>query len=89
MSKDTPVIVIKEPFWPSLVKDTYTAGTLLATVGVGVWIESSALQWAAGIIWILWVLGRAARFGKDNTYSIPQARAKLDEIEANHPKEGE
>ncbi len=74
------VILIKESFWPSVAKDTYSIGVLLAAVGLGVWIDSSALQWVAGIIWIFWVFARANRYGKDCTYSISEARKKLDQI---------
>lgn len=89
MTREKEVILVKEPLWSSVIKDTYTIGSLLSAVGVGIWIDSGALQWTAGILWILWVLGRATRFRKDNTYTVSGARAKLDQIEADHPtKEG-
>lgn len=82
MAAKSEVIVIRERFLHSVGKDVVSFATLIATIGVGVWLDSSALQWIAGLAWIAWCFARVTRLVKDNTFSIAQARKRLDEIEA-------
>ena len=86
------VIVIRESLGVSIAKDTYTFAALILSVGVGVALNSGVLQFIAGLFFCLAIIGRAFRLLNDNTYTIPAARAKLDELEGatpSHNVEGE
>lgn len=85
--KVTTIIILHETLWQSVVRDTYTFGALAAVVGLGVYLESAALQWIGGIIWMMWLLSRAARLAGDKSsrLTVEEARRKLDDIEAGRP----
>lgn len=76
------VIVLKEPLGLSIVRDLVSTACLIGAVGLGVWIDSAALQWVAGIVWLLWLPVKAMALLGNSKMTIEQARKKLDEIEA-------
>lgn len=80
---ETKFLIVHETVLQSVAKDLISAATLLSMVGVGIWANSSALQWAAGIIWILSMFGKSANLSKQNTvHSFAAARRKIDAWEA-------
>lgn len=81
MSEMPKILILKETMMASIIKDAVSFGTLIGTVGVGIWLDSSALQWIAGLAWILWLTGKAFGTNSRNTFTIQQARKRLDEIE--------
>ena len=70
----TQVVMVREGFWRSLASDAMSFGTLLAMVGVGVLIDSAAMQWVGGIIWVFWLFSRTAAI-KGRHRLEPQAAA--------------
>ena len=76
----TQIIVIKETWADSLIADVGTFATFAAMIGLGVWLESAAMQWTGAIVFFLSVIawGQAKRV----RMTIAQARAKLNEWEA-------
>ncbi|KFB11054.1 hypothetical protein [Nitratireductor basaltis] len=74
------VIIIKEGVVQSLVRDVGTFATFLTLIGVGVLLESSAMQWAGVIIGFFVIAVRATGHAKRHTMTIEQARARLDEL---------
>jgi hypothetical protein len=74
------IIVLREGVIGSLVTDTYTYGGLLACIGVGIWAESAALQWVAGLMFSLAVIGKAVKAGT-TVYSVDEARKVLDALD--------
>lgn len=79
---DLEVILIRERLFDSIAKDVVSIGTLTAGIYVGVLMNSSAMQWVTALLWMLLVFGRAIKSGKNNRLTIPEARKRLDEIEA-------
>lgn len=78
MSNDKKFIIIKDDrLWKSISRDTYSIGALLLAVGLGVVLDSTALQWIAGIAWILVIIGKASGEIK-KVVTIKEARALLD-----------
>ena len=75
------VIILKDTLARSIVKTVTIFGMLWATIGFGVWVQSSAMQWAGFILSALTIFGLVQRLHNDNQLTIAQARAKLDEIE--------
>lgn len=68
------IIVIRERFAESASKDVVSIGLLLAVVGIGIWLNSQALQWVGAVLWIISVLARV--LGRTNL-TIPEAQAQL------------
>lgn len=65
------IILIKESALGSIVKDIFTYGGLIAVISVGIYFESSALQWIAGIMFLIAALGWAA-MRKGQRHLTPQ-----------------
>lgn len=78
---DTEVIIIRESLGESIAKDVASVAALTAAVSLGVWLESSAMQWIGGVLWIIAIVSRLLRLLKDKRMSIEDARAFLDELE--------
>ena len=77
----TRFIVIKDDrLLLSVMRDTFSIGSLSAAVGLGVLIDSDALQWIAVVIWVLLVIGKSISETKAEK-TISEARAYLDELE--------
>jgi hypothetical protein len=51
-------------------------------IGVGVVVESDAMQWFAAIVTFLHFFALSSGYRKRNTFSLEGARKRLDEIEA-------
>lgn len=79
------VIVLHETPFRSWARDASTFALFVALILVGVALDSEAMQWAGAIIAFLAVLSRAR--GKAVHMSIPEARAFIDEIEAEGPSD--
>lgn len=75
------IIILHETMLHSIAKDVFSCAMLLATIGVGVYIDSGALQWCAGIFWIIWIFSKSVAYGKNNAFSFDEARAKIDALE--------
>lgn len=80
MADPIKLVIIDDRLPLSIARDLVSIGTLTAAVGLGVWLDSVALQWIAGILWILIVIGKGLKL-KEDKYTIAQARTKLDELE--------
>ena len=73
------VIILKEPLMESIASDLVTLATFAAMIGMGVYLQSPAMQWTGAVVFFLGITGMAAR--RRQKLTIAQARAKLDEIE--------
>lgn len=79
MTKKTEVIVIHETVLQSYLVDSSTFLLFAALIGVGVYLDSSAMQWVGALIGFITMAGRISRL---NRMTIEQARKRLDAIEA-------
>jgi hypothetical protein len=76
------VLVRKESVLLSWLRDASSFALFLALIGIGVYLESSAMQWAGAIIGFFTVVSQAAGKAKSSTYDLKGARAELDRLEA-------
>lgn len=76
------VLIRKESILVSWLRDASTFALFIALIGIGVYLESSALQWVGAIIGFIAILIQSAGQHKANTYDIAGARAELDRLEA-------
>lgn len=79
MNKPT-VIILHETVLQSLARDAGTFFMLAALIGLGVLLQSVALQWVCAIMGLLWLVARGSRHVRG--VSIADARKRLDELEA-------
>lgn len=83
MSKVTRIIVMRqESVALSWARDASTFALILATIGVGVFLESAAMQWLGGVLAFLVLLLKSANLSNTNTFDIEGAKKRLAEIEA-------
>ncbi|PWL18858.1 hypothetical protein DKP76_07290 [Falsochrobactrum shanghaiense] len=76
------VIIVHETVLKSWMRDASTFILFAALIGIGVLLQSVALQWVGAIIAFITISAKATNVGR--SYSIPQARAKLDQLEVSH-----
>jgi hypothetical protein len=79
---DRHIMIIHETVAQSWMRDASSVAGFVALIGIGVWLDSGAMQWTGAILGFLVIAGRMQRVWKDNRYTIEQARKRLDEIEA-------
>ena len=79
--KPTHIVIVDDRFWMSAGRDAVSFAVFVAMVGLGVFLESSAMQWVGAILWFIWILSKAASVEKRFKKTIPEARAYLDKIE--------
>lgn len=81
--KDTKVIVLKENVWNSWARDFGTFLTFAGLISIGVYLESSALQWVGALIGFFVIACRSISFFNNHKLTISEARKVLDELEAS------
>lgn len=77
--KKTEIIVLHETVLQSYLIDSSTFVLFAALIGLGVYLDSAAMQWAGAILGFMTM---CSRLNRQNRLTIPEARAKLDELEA-------
>lgn len=78
----TKIIVVRETLAKSILRDIGTLGLFVSLIGVGVALDSGAMQWTGAAVGFLVIIGRTAGHRKELT--IQQAREYLDKLEAGH-----
>jgi hypothetical protein len=82
MEKKPEVILLYETVAQSWARDASTFALLLCLIGMGVILQSSAMQWFGAVVGFIVICNRAGEAFKKNRMTIDQARKRLDEIEA-------
>lgn len=75
------ILIIKEGWAQSWLRDASTFTLFLALIGIGILLQSTALQWVGALIGFFHIAGNARRMLKRDSLTIPEARAKLDALE--------
>lgn len=82
MSAPRPeVIVLRETIGQGWMRDMSSFVEFVALIGIGILLDSAAMQWVGAILGFLFIGIHAIRLAKDNRMTIPEARKRLDEIE--------
>lgn len=64
------------------LRTLYLAASMLVVIGIGVAVESAAMQWAGFVIIAILILGMVKREEDRNSgLTIADARRRLDELE--------
>lgn len=79
MSKKPEIIIIRETMLQSWISDASSVVGFLALIGIGVYLESNAMQWAGAILGFITICGKA--FERDKRMTVAEARKRLDDIE--------
>jgi len=78
----TQVIILRETWAQSIASDAGTALSFAAMIGLGVYLDSAAMQWVGGGLFFLAVMSRAMRKTADGRMSVDEAIAHLESIKA-------
>lgn len=74
------IIERDETVLQSWMRDASALALFLVLIGVGVWLESPAMQWAGAFVAFIAVTGCA--LVRNHKCTVEEAQAKLDEIRA-------
>jgi len=80
--KTDTVILVHETILQSWAHDAGTFATIAGLVAIGVFLDSTALQWIGAIMGFCAVIARSSGTVQRSRMTVAQARIKLDEIEA-------
>ena len=72
--------IAHESLKDSILSDVFTFAMLAALIGLGVLLDSSAMQWVGAVMAFLGVFSKAAR--RLPLMTLDEARHELDRIEA-------
>ena len=75
------IILLRERLVDSIIKDCFTFVMVASLCLVGWALQATVLEWVGGFMALLMLLEKSLRSSKRCTMTIPQARARLDEIE--------
>ena len=75
----TLVILLTETVWQSWARDVSTVAAFIVLIGIGILLDSSAMQWTGAVVAFISVATRAN--GRVRRLTISEARAELDRLE--------
>jgi len=81
MTKTTPVIIVHETIAQSWIRDASSVAGFVALISIGVYLDSSAMQWVGAILGFLTICGSATAAARKHKMTVAEARKRLDEIE--------
>ena len=81
MSKERHTIVLIESYWEGYFQSIAWLAVLAASMGLAVWMESTAMQWVIADLWFLSIIFWV--FGTDKRLTPDQAIARIEEIKAD------
>jgi hypothetical protein len=55
----TKFVIIRESFWRSIVTDAITFMMVFSLVGIGIWLNSTPLQWIGGLMSMVTIMAQA------------------------------
>src|SRR5436190_870011 len=76
------ILIISETIAKSWAIDASTFALFVGLIGIGWLLNSSAMEWVGAGIGFLTILARFSGRKKAMTFTISQARAELDRLEA-------
>lgn len=83
MSEKKPeVIVLHESAGQGWLRDLSSVVCFVLLIGIGVLLDSSALQWVGALLGFLTIIARTMHIAKDSRMTTDEARKRLDEIDA-------
>lgn len=77
------VIIVHETIWKSYGRDAGSFAMVAGMIGIGVYLDSSAMQWLGAILAFAAILSSGVAMRNESRMTVPEARKKLDEIEAS------
>lgn len=79
---DLRVLVIRETLTESIISDLITLIVIVLLIGLGVFLQSAAMEWIGFFMACVFLIGQATMRGRARKiFTIAEARRRLDEIE--------
>lgn len=80
--KKNKIIIIKESAIESWLRDASTLALFVVLIGIGIFLESSAMQWIGAIIGFFVVISKSAIYMEKRSYTIDEAEAEIQRLKA-------
>jgi hypothetical protein len=71
--KSPDVILVVESVKQSIIKDTFTFVMVTSLIGIGVFLESTAMQWFGAFMAMVGILGAIKKYSQKQTMTPQQA----------------
>jgi hypothetical protein len=71
--KSPDVMLVDESVNRSIIKDTFTFAMVTSLIGIGVVLESNAMQWFGAFMAMIGILGGIKKYSKNGTMTPQQA----------------
>lgn len=81
MTRPAEVLILRETLRQSIIADIVTFVMVVSIIGIGVWLRSEAMQWVGAVMLMVTIIGKSIALRGKGRLTIPEARARLDEIE--------
>ncbi len=75
MSDTTKIIFLRQSVTESILSDIATFVMVVGVIGIGRYLDSSAMQWVGFLLVTVVLIGKAVAVGKDGPRMTPQAAA--------------
>lgn len=79
---DKTIIVIEEKVIESIKRDTYSVVSAFVLIGVGVYLESWAMEWFGFLMAMIVMFGKASGIRKKMSMTPDEAITRINEIKA-------
>jgi hypothetical protein len=79
--KEKEYIIIHETILRSWARDVSSVVCFVTLIGIGVFLDSNAMQWCGAILGFLTLATASMKMVGNNSYTIEEARKRLDELE--------
>lgn len=83
------IVARQEGLATSIARDAITFITCATLVGIGIVVDSAAMQWLGALIAFLLIITLAVRISEKQTYDIDGAQKELDRIRREVEAEAE
>lgn len=82
MKKHVEIIILHETPLGSWIRDASSLALFVSLIGIGVYLDSSAMQWLGAIVGFMVLVGKSINLSNKSKVSFEEARRRIDEIES-------
>lgn len=84
MKKHVEIIILHETTLGSWIRDASSLALFVSLIGIGVYLDSSAMQWLGAIVGFMVLVGKSINLSNKSKVSFEEARRRIDEIESSY-----
>ena len=81
--KEQITIVLIKNYWEGFFQSLAWIAVLTASIGLAVWLDSTAMQWVMALLWFLtligWAIGKSAKMRMTPEDAVSEIQKMIDE----------